>query len=417
MINQSAALAHFTASTGFVTANIGRQRYIESAENIRANLSRRSGIHTKYTQTVMPIPDGNMKPSIDILVKREAWPTEWMNQIGRKGLMTEQYSKLPDADVYSFRWMDHVVNMHLVDELEAAGFYYRYHGISEIINEIIKPLDFSFGEGGLSLNIEGFGPKLLSSNPSVIGAMIGLDLSSYYHGVNNKRDIWIILARMSVYNKSTFAAIAAASPISATERPLLAEFAAYSAASSDMIMFDPNKYNGHNWANNFRSQFPEIVGKIVSIKESTDFKNLVKTKFNETIVSEITGLSGENLNQLMKTYVDSFKSENEFNTYVLSSLPDTVKTSLLDLKTKLYPDGIPTPASEQVEQDPVKEEKAKRVRKTKKAAGEKVKKVVEERPKKTLPKKKAAQAVEEAMDILTPIPASDWPYPGHARPA
>jgi hypothetical protein len=416
MIHQNAAREHFIAKTGFTPAHISRQRGIEAAENLRANLSRRSSIHTRYTRTVLPIPDGEMKPAVDILVKREAWPSEWINQVGRKGLMTERCSKLPDADVYSFQWGDHMVNMHLVADVDAADLYYHYAGVSEIINEIIKPLDFSLNDEGLFLDIEGFGPKLLSSSPTVIGTMLGLDLSSYFHGVRNKRDIWSILSRMSTYNKNTFAEIAAAPPISATERPLLAEFAAYAVASNDTIMFNPNEYSGHRWANNFRNQFPEIVEKIVSIKEAADLKNLVKTKFNETIVSEITGLSGENLNQLMNTYVDSFKSESEFDAYVLSSLPDTVKVSLLDLKFKLYPDGTPTPVVEQVKLEPVKEEKPKRVRKTKRATEEKVKKVAEERPKKTLPKKKTAEAIQEALTILTPARADEWPFPGHTRP-
>jgi hypothetical protein len=402
MINQSAAREHFIANTGFTPTNIGRQRYIEAAENIRSNISRRAGVHTRFTATILPIPDGNMKPAIDILVKREAWPADWVNLVGRKGLMTERHSKLPDADIYSFQWGDHVVNFHLVRDIDCAAFYHRYSGVSDIINEIIKPMDFTLSEDGLSLNIEGFGPKTLSSNPTVIGVMLGLDLSSYYHGAENKRGIWGILTRMSLYNKETFAASMAASSVSATEKPLLAEFSAHAAAMNDTIMFDPTQYNGARWANNFRNQFPEIVEKIVSIKEAADLKNLVKTKFNETIVSEITGLSGDNLNLLMRNDVDSFKSESEFNTYILSSLPDTIKTSILDLKSHLYPDGAPAPVVEQVKLEPVKAEKPKRVRKAANTAEERVKKVAGEKSKKTLPKKKTAQAIEEAMGILTP---------------
>jgi hypothetical protein len=369
-----------------------------------------------------------MKPAIDILVKREYWPSEWVSLVGRKGLMTEHHSKLPDADVYSFQWGDHLVNMHLVTEIEAADFYHRYSGVNEILNEIIKPLDFFLNEEGLSLNIEGFGPKLLSSNPTVICTMLGLDLNSYYHGVNSKRDIWGVLTRMSLYNKNTFAASVAASTASATERPLLAEFATHSAAVSDTNMFDPTQYSGLRWASNFRSQFPDTVEKIVSIKETTDFKNLVKTKFNETVVSQITGLSGENLNQLMKTYIDSFKSESGFDAYVLSSLPDTIKASLLDLKSKLYPEEAPAPAEEAklepVKVEPVKESKPKNPRKRTKVTETK-----EVKPKRALPKKKTVEAIEEAMNTLTPAPAvsqapewpypspaPEWPLPGHARP-
>jgi hypothetical protein len=77
-----------------------------------------------------------------------------------------------------------------------------------------------------------------------------------------------------------------------------------------------------------KKSFPHVVREYQYAKENHRLEKLIKSKFNGDIVSPITNLEGKTLGDFMDFYKHSFKTKQDFDQFILSSAPETIKTSI-----------------------------------------------------------------------------------------
>ncbi len=362
---------------------------------------------------------------MDVVIEKNALSANWRETFCKSVTAERYYADIPNTDTTVFEYQGYQLNVHLYEgSLANASNFLRNEGCGELIDIMVKGVDMSFDINGLYMhtNIEERPLIKIAVDPSYCLRMTGVVSESLEYYGYTKHDIFKILTASAFFNRKVFLDLE-----TDTERlaksPILTEFIAYLKGNPTIrgeVSFDVTKpVSKHTMLLNFKNYAPKILEMYQELVRSNKLNILFDEKFNPEKVTALTGLEGERVIAFMTNFASKFKTLKEFQSFVITSLPETLNKALLDYKAetvKPEPEVVPEPAVEVPKLVGKAKAKAKAVAKKAKAepklsAEDAAKK--SPKPKAATRKVKISTSSGESFEIpVTPaMEAAAWPLP------
>lgn len=220
-------------------------------------------------------------------------------------------------------------------DIEIASFYFSYNDLNLLAGRIAHKLNTSFGFDGLKFKVRtesGYkGLDInLSKDPDRIYEFLGLDINRYEQGFDSLEEIYQFVSSSKYFNPSIFD-YESLNHINKTRNRKRSTYAGFlnwieSQESLNQYQFQEKSV----YLVKIDLAFPEIDIFQKMKDYSSDFKKILdrQNKFNGSLVSEFTGLTGKELGNFISSFKGFIKEYNatDFNGFVDAQLSfDSIK--------------------------------------------------------------------------------------------
>lgn len=417
-----------TAIGNRTPARMTRDVHQNKINTILDLIGRRMNINARYVYTVESWRGRDSYGDVDLIIDRSKLPDNWQEQFRVNVFGKGETWKVQGQETYVFVHGTNQVNIHVAEgNASYIKTYLRYNGLSTLFSIILSIVDLEFNDKGLFLKFNGRSPASINigavSAVSNVLSLLEFSADNYEYSMYNERDAFTYLTGSPLFNREYFLAYAndAANSDTIAKNPIITRFVAYITHESyrdRLPAFDPESTRAKTWVNTFKRMFPAVIQEYVELSNKEGFFQLVDKKYNAEIVSRITEETGEHLVSIFESFKKVFKSEKEFNLFVVSSSPETIEIALKKhqeaLGGKKTGIVVATPESvvETLPEAPKAPELKVKAKSKKKAPELKAVPKAEPTPKKKSTKKTSTTPMaEELPRIPTADVAADWPMP------
>jgi len=255
----------------------------------------------------------------------------------------------PNKPVYSFDYNKFQVDVIITKEriFDMSYTYYNYNDLGNMMGRVAHKFGLKYGFEGLLYPIRSenqdkiIGEFELSINPEKIFTFLGWDFNVYLNGFNELQDIFDYVVTGKYFNPEIYeySALNNQNRVRNKKRESYRRFLEFinleqnkliwQKENRNFFQFNPNK---SVYFDMIDKAFPEadIKGKVEICKEKEAELNLIRSKFNGNIVSELTKLSGDELGLFIAKFKKQFSSNQEFEKYILISPVEEIKRNILN---------------------------------------------------------------------------------------
>lgn len=242
---------------------------------------------------------------------------------------------------FSFLYKNHQIDLAYVDKeiYETSFHYFSWNDMHNLIGKIARRMGLKWGFDGLYAIFDskryGLTIKshlhyqiLISRDIEKIINFLGFDYKRYSEGFDTLEDIFEFVINGKYFNSEIFKYenLNAANRVRDKKRPTYNSF---------LIYLNENKIkNNYAFPSNEESHkavdayFPEVnlSDQIEEFIENSNLNQIIKSKFNGTIVSGITGLEDKSLASFMNNFK---KSHSDFKNYIIDNESKKVENDIM----------------------------------------------------------------------------------------
>jgi hypothetical protein len=312
---------------------LSREEYrIFSAEIVRM-LSKSFGV---YSGSLITIPSYAYKESYEnvrLIICNSRLPSNFATTIQNNFKPKATYQD-ENCMVYSFEYNDVQIDLfHVSDEKYSfAANYFSYDNICNLISILAEKMGFKLRYDGLHVpvyyNNEKIKYVLVTGSFSETLELLGFG-TGYNYYFTSELDLYRFIVNSKYFNKDIFLP-ENRSDIEKQEDqriPIYGNFINYIRPNNIMNKFNYSDPIKKPWVEQLKKNYPLVIKDCISIIDNRKRQDLIKYKFNNDIVTQITGIGiDEKLNKFLKDFKASFKSNYDFEQFVLTSSPETIKS-------------------------------------------------------------------------------------------
>ena len=192
------------------------------------------------------------------------------------------------------------------DRFEYAKNYFAWNDLGNLIGRIAHQFGLKHGHRGVTLPLrdgdQQFAEIVLTTDHSTALRFMGLDPDRFNEGFENLREIFDFVTASHYFNPEVYK-LENLNTIAKTrdrKRPTYNAFLEHTKDWKGHTWTNPHKLDKKMWIPFILDQFPEARPDFDRAMEKLVFQQFIKTKFNGTLVSEITGLVGKDLGYFMQ---------------------------------------------------------------------------------------------------------------------
>ena len=287
-----------TALKNVQTRRIDAAGFKVLSEEVVAKLKQASDARVEVVKSYRNKPDFG---DIDIL-----WSDDCLGGGRIRDIFPDSKEIVPNGDTVSFEYKDVQIDAiysapHLFD---FAAQYFAYNDLGNLMGRLAHKMGLKYGHNGLYYPLRNgthqVSDLLVTTDPSKIFRLLDLDKGRYDKGFDTLEEIFEFVTSSFLFNPEIylFDNVNAVSRIRDKKRKTYNLFLEWCKTLST-----DRQYNDDSprWLEKCMfERFPSLERRIEVAQEEFDWKNLVHSKFNGKIVSEVTGETDKRLGQLMQ---------------------------------------------------------------------------------------------------------------------
>ncbi|KAJ3082782.1 hypothetical protein HK102_001461 [Quaeritorhiza haematococci] len=184
----------------------------------------------------------------------------------------------------------------------------------------------------------------LSTDMREILNFMGFDSEKWTRGFEDELDVFNFVTRGLYFDPNMFATatIGTANRRRLKNRPMFDRFLKHIAdiptaetvkANSNIVTFSSTAPKAFKDSHRHRAlqHFPQVVPDVQKIEQTETDLRLFRHKFNGSIVSELTGLTGKSLGKLMVAIRQTFSDRDLMTQYILAMSEEELKQRIMDV--------------------------------------------------------------------------------------
>jgi hypothetical protein len=219
--------------------------------------------------------------------------------------------------------------------IEAASFdyarqYFAFNDLGNLIGRTAHRMGLSHGHAGLRYYVRDgdykFRELLLTLDYGVALSFLGYDPARFQEGFESLQDIFEYVAGSAFFNRDIFLLENRnhQSRVRDRKRRTYMEFLQYCEKHPELPAYDyPAEKSA--WLPRIAEYFPHFQAEYDQALADLTELRAVKAKFNGEWVSQLTGLQGKELGELMRRFRESFESPEAQRAFVLANSPDLIE--------------------------------------------------------------------------------------------
>lgn len=264
-----------------------------------------------------------------------------------------------NSDVVSFNFpverrgvtVHHQVDLIRVDpdEFEFALGYFSFNDLGNLMGRIAHKMGFKFGFQGLQYVMRDgdhcFATLTVTRTFKEAVEFLGFDWSRYKKGFDSLLDIFEFVAANPRFNPDIYLLdnLNAVARIRDKKRRTYQSFLAWCAKTPDLTKFEFPE-DKTEWLPVAFNDFPKFEGNYKAAADLHENHKAAKLKFNGTLVSEFTGLTGKELGSLIqKIKVSIPPIYLSFDDWVKAQPPLKIRAKILSQFALWRRENIPSP--------------------------------------------------------------------------
>lgn len=225
------------------------------------------------------------------------------------------------------------------DSFEYAANYFAWNDLGNLNGRIAHGFGVKHGHRGLTLPLrdgdQQFAEIVLTTDHSKALRFMGLDPDRFQEGFEDLREIFDFVTSSHYFNPDNYK-LENLNTIAKTrdrKRPTYNAFLEHTKDWKGPTWTNPHKLDKKMWIPFILDQFPEARSDFDRAMEKLVFQQFIKTKFNGTLVSEITGLVGKELGQFMHHLRNTTNLEHQ---HYIAMLSDQKIRDLIKLNFDIF---------------------------------------------------------------------------------
>lgn len=196
------------------------------------------------------------------------------------------------------------------DEIEFSYEYFSWNDAGNLIGRVAYKMGLRFGHNGLWLPLRDgnnlFATLLVSREIDIVLDFLGFDPTRWHEGFDSLEDIFQFIASGKRFNADIFRLENRnhTARVRDRKRPTYNAFLAWIDRQESLPAFEFNSDKGV-YLDEIFSSFPNVSVPYWQAVEQLEKKKALKSIFNGELVSDWTGLSGEELGVFMKSFKEA----------------------------------------------------------------------------------------------------------------
>ncbi len=226
-----------------------------------------------------------------------------------------------------------------VESFEYASCYFRFNDLGNLVGRIAKAFNVKHGHRGLTLPLrdgdQQFAEIVLTTDHSKALRFMGLDSDRFQEGFEDLREIFDFVTASHYFDPESYK-LENLNTIAKTrdrKRPTYNAFLEHTKDWKGPTWTNPHTLDKKMWIPFILDQFPGARPDFDRAMEKLVFQQFIKTKFNGTLVSEITGLVGKELGHFMHYLRTTTNLEHQ---HYIAMLSDQKIRDLIKLNFDLF---------------------------------------------------------------------------------
>ncbi|CAB5514594.1 hypothetical protein LMG26857_03653 [Achromobacter anxifer] len=243
---------------------------------------------------------------------------------------------------------DHAGNLFQVDfikvtsaEFEYAKGYFAFNDLGNLVGRVAHKMGLAHKHNGLYFYVRDgdymFREILLTEDYGAALSAMGYDPVRFAAGFDTPEDLFEYTASSPFFNRDIFLLDNrnAKSRVRDSKRKTYMQFLDWCEGRSvaGQHVFPKDKAA---WLPRLYACFPGFQAEHEKALADLAKARAVKAKFNGGMVGEWTGLANKELGLVMKSFRESFPTQDALQDYVLATDEDDLKSRVLELKSQLF---------------------------------------------------------------------------------
>lgn len=369
---------------------------------------------------------------LDFVLQNEFADVNWQEKLARS-MGATFWAQIPNSNTFVFDDEGYQVNVHVTPQGVSAGSmaeYLRFGALGEILRLMYENMGLHMHnyQPVLKGDYPGAKPIVMDVHTNMTNIILGYATEQFQYEVFNKNDLFLMIRSCRYFNRSLYLNYAA-DPANAevlAKNHVLRDFIAHLNEDTNTnreSIFVPSSDTGKIWAINIRKRYATSFNTYLEEQRSYDLKSLHGKKLNSEIIQNLTGVtSPEDTLKIINALSKKYKTPEDFNLYLTTSMPSTIAQGIMKVFEELKPtlNLAPAPTLEVISVTPPAvepkaelEEIAKKPRAKSKSAPK-----LETKPKASAKSVKVKKAIPKALPEVAASATPEgpaWPMPTDTR--
>jgi hypothetical protein len=313
---------------------------------INDNMRRSAGVSGSY-YGLIPAPQSQAEfKCLDMILALEGWPSNWKSRISTKVFDNATAHPVEGTDTTIFMYRGYQINVHAVHtttKLRRAQTCLGYNGITGLMQILGESLGIQYDMNNFKLltGIPGKETFDLPYQQYNEYRLIGVSADFVLYHVYNDSDVFKAIYTSSYFDRRVFLDLESKPDYEerVAKNPTIKAFVEFLKANKHLggeVKFNHESFFAREaFTNSFKAFYPAVYVQYEQAARKKKLMELTEAKFSVEKMATVTGLEGEELKKLMDLFAqDCFRNEEEFNYFILTSLPETINARILALKAK-----------------------------------------------------------------------------------
>jgi hypothetical protein len=326
---------HFVALGRAVGKRFSKDGYENIVSTLTDRIKRSLRWNTNQYGFVRSPHNRNSFGDVDLVISRASAVKGWQEKFRNHVFGADFCENIKGTDTWVFDYNGHQVNVHVYEgNITHALVYLRNDGMGTLLSILANSLDMEFDIDGLRIKtgIPETPTLDIQCDIAYRTQMLGINRDSIDYYTHNEKDIFQLVLGSIYFNRKPFLDLENSDL--AASSPILTKFIAYLKAvpkypNEQVFSPDTNADHKNHMVLNFENYAPRTIQVYSEMRKRSKILEMFEAKFNTEKVSEITGLTGGLLMEFMNSFARSHRNADNFQKYILSSLPETITGALL----------------------------------------------------------------------------------------
>ncbi len=324
------------------TVRLPASKYFEVERDVRQKLC--TEFNTVNVESVLAYRNKPDYGDLDVMLRSDNLPTDLCDRLKR---LFNSKEIVPNGNVISLEYQNFQVDVMLtpLSQMKFSRHYFAYNDLGNLMGRVTHKFGLKYGHDGLWYMFRD-GDYLvdelnITMNPEEVFKVFDFKYYDWTNGFDNLVDIFEFVARSKYFNPDiySFDQMNHRSRVRDAKRKTYNSFLDWIEENRNTTWKD-RKFFEYGEKTDYLSflfeSFPGFEEKwMKTYYKMLDDRNL-KSKFNGTMISELTGLEGKELGEFIRHLKLFFGTNDEFRKYVRlsseKSLTNFIKNSFEQFK-------------------------------------------------------------------------------------
>jgi len=269
---------------------------------------------------------------MDVLINSEELPQNWKTLVSS---IFQSNESISNGDVFSTDYKQFQIDLIVIQNkyFDIAHSYFSFNDLGNLIGRIAHKMGFKYGHKGLLYPFRDgdylFKEIEVSTELSKILPFLGYDYQKFTNGFNGPIDIFNYTSSSPFFNPSTYLLDNRnyKAKVRDSKRKTYMGFLKWIEGQEDLNNFQ-FPVSKQDWLGRAYEHFPTFQTKYSSTHKEFIENKIIKTKFNGTIIQELTNLSGKPLSIFMNQFKEQFKDPSIARQWIIDSTESDINSAI-----------------------------------------------------------------------------------------